>query len=544
MGKNNNKKRKWFLTGSDEPPENAYTPAVVKKLNMGPKALAEYEAEQARRSKEEWQDMSQSSRNKMHVLANLFEDENFDPEAALAQGIPTLNDILDGSARAEFSHAGGDLDDHDDRDEEDGLFEDGIEEEHRQRSRRKDWRTRRDRTVRRTDAFKIQMRYMVAAYSRYTAGEPVPEPTEQERLSPETFSVLVVDLFETRQELVVLPIGCGGYASALLRLGFVPCAPWKPSVVVTARVLDMYRVTHARCPQLSIYAFTRSLCDLHGVPMRTYLHQQFSIAYDLYLELRRCIDRRVLQHLGRDTPGWRMKNCCPACTYKLDGEDDLIFSIDNGDGPGNANDRPDTRDAGDGYYLPRDKVDEWAKRRLANILPSDDNGQENPCKERWKNMTNDVTSKMWGIFDETGIFLCLCRHGFALVVVDMLRSGELSKYPLAVVEYLLEHLGIKLGVGYDIDCHFCTTLKNSELGPTAETAQLRMLVGAFHGHAHNRLCQVCFLALYVKGLRIEDLEGCEREFSKTNGLAGCCRRASRFHRQQEITAFLKHQDYD
>ncbi|KAJ7613461.1 hypothetical protein FB45DRAFT_1111973 [Roridomyces roridus] len=195
MGKNNNKKRKWFLTGSDEPPENAYTPAVVKKLNMGPKALAEYEAEQARRSKEEWQDMSQSSRNKMHVLANLFEDENFDPEAALAQGIPTLDDILDGSARAEFSHAGGDLDDHDDRDEEDGLFEDGIEEEHRQRSRRKDWRTRRDRTVRRTDAFKIQMRYMVAAYSRYTAGEPVPEPTEQERLSPETFSVLVVDLF-------------------------------------------------------------------------------------------------------------------------------------------------------------------------------------------------------------------------------------------------------------------------------------------------------------------------------------------------------------
>ena len=39
-------------------------------------------------------------------------------------------------------------------------------------------------------------------------------------------------------------------------------------------------------------------------------------------------------------------------------------------------------------------------------------------------MINDITAKMWGIFDETGIFLALCRHGFVLVVADMVRSGE------------------------------------------------------------------------------------------------------------------------
>jgi len=32
---------------------------------------------------------------------------------------------------------------------------------------------------------------------------------------------------------------------------------------------------------------------------------------------------------------------------------------------------------------------------------------------------------MWGIFDETGIFLSLCRHGFTLVITDMIQSGEL-----------------------------------------------------------------------------------------------------------------------
>lgn len=40
-------------------------------------------------------------------------------------------------------------------------------------------------------------------------------------------------------------------------------------------------------------------------------------------------------------------------------------------------------------------------------------------------MINEITAKMWGIFDETGIFLALCQHGFVLVVADMVRSGEL-----------------------------------------------------------------------------------------------------------------------
>jgi len=41
-------------------------------------------------------------------------------------------------------------------------------------------------------------------------------------------------------------------------------------------------------------------------------------------------------------------------------------------------------------------------------------------------MKDDITKKMWGIFDETGIFLALCRHGFTLVIANMVMSGELS----------------------------------------------------------------------------------------------------------------------
>ncbi|KAJ7840323.1 hypothetical protein B0H14DRAFT_3086877 [Mycena olivaceomarginata] len=346
----------------------------------------------------------------------------------------------------------------------------------------------------------------------------------------------------------------------------MPCAPWNPTVAVRVRVLEAYRVTHVRCPHLAIQAFVKSLCDMHGVPYRPYLCQQFSIAYDLYLDLQRRTEERVMKALDRGST-WRMKHACPACMYKLEGEDALIFdmltTMDGNDSLkrvlrrdkssmvkdetgeptlAKSSERVDNRDASDGYYISRDRVDLWARSRLGDKLPMDQTSTDNPCADRWKNMINDVTSKMWGIFDETGIFLALCRHGFVLVIADMIKSGELAKYPLAVVKELLDAFGMKLGAGYDVGCHFQATVANSELADEAKEKKLKCLVGSFHGHAHNRLCQLRFLATYVEGMGLEDLEGCERFFSRSNGLAKSCRYASRFHRQQEITTYAKHFD--
>ena len=111
-----------------------------------------------------------------------------------------------------------------------------------------------------------------------------------------------------------------------------------------------------------------------------------------------------------------------------------------------------------------------------------------------------------------------------------------------MVELLLAVFGIRLGGGYDAGCKFGSTIATSPLGKCAKDLQYRSLVGSFHGHAHNRLCQLKFLATYVKGLGLEDLEGCERMFSKSNGLASSVRHASVFHRRQKIAGFMKHTD--
>ena len=91
---------------------------------------------------------------------------------------------------------------------------------------------------------------------------------------------------------------------------------------------------------------------------------------------------------------------------------------------GASSELKDCRTAGCGIYLMREQVDEWAKEVLMEEVPGFDD-DENPCAKCWRNMKTELTAKMWGIFKETGLFLALCRHGFVLILVDMVRSGEL-----------------------------------------------------------------------------------------------------------------------
>jgi hypothetical protein len=117
-----------------------------------------------------------------------------------------------------------------------------------------------------------------------------------------------------------------------------------------------------------------------------------------------------------------------------------------------------------------------------------------------------------------------------------------SKYPLAVTDVLLRAFSERLGVGYDIGCKFGTTILQSPLSDAATKLNHRSLIGSFHGHAHSQRCQLSYLATYTQGLGLEDLEGCERFFSKSNSMAKSVRYTNWFHCQQIINHYLRHTD--
>lgn len=103
------------------------------------------------------------------------------------------------------------------------------------------------------------------------------------------------------------------------------------------------------------------------------------------------------------------------------------------------------------YYLSREFVNQYANevrsrqvQAKSDILPDSDQDEDddeaaspdhsayptdgkasNPCASHWKAVATDETKKMWGMFEETGIFASACRHAMILWLADMVRSGEL-----------------------------------------------------------------------------------------------------------------------
>ncbi|KAK1232405.1 hypothetical protein PQX77_004435 [Marasmius sp. AFHP31] len=412
--------------------------------------------------------------------------------------------------------------------------------------------------------------YMAWDHERGKAGlsEGIPEEWEGP-MGPTT--VVVVDFWRIYNAEVQANLeGSELYWSTfLVHNGIFPCSPGVSKVTVTTRTLEAFRLLSLRCPRLGIQPFVKTLCDLHGVSFKPYLRKQLSIAYDLYLDARARVRNLVMSTVGRDSPNWRLSNACPCCQYRLKDEEPLKFSMlftmdgndslkrvarreqgvddegNEGGGLGPSKEREDSRDGGGDYFLSREEVNQWAKDSIQELFGKKDEDifdESNGCADRWRNMSEELTSKMWGVFEETGVFVSLCRHGFVLLVVDMVESGELAKYPLAIVNRLLEVLGADLGGGYDIGCRFKATLSTSPLRERVKSLNYTSLVGLFHGHAHCRLCQLQHLGTYVRGLGLEDLEGCERFFSKSNALASSTHHASSFHRRQAISSYCHHHD--
>lgn len=229
-------------------------------------------------------------------------------------------------------------------------------------------------------------------------------------------------------------------------MGLIPSAPYHPRIAVSTRLMKLFNSLHLCSPHLSAQAFMKGLCDLHAIPYQPSLYHQFLICYDVYIQIRNGIQSRVFAVLKCDGD-WRLRNACPACTYRLEGEDALIFDMlitmdgndslkrilcrettydKEGQPVYKSVERPEGREISDDYYLSRERVDRWVRDRIQQAAPvSHETDEENPCASCWTNMVNELTARMWAIFDETGIFLALCRHGYALVIADMVRSGEM-----------------------------------------------------------------------------------------------------------------------
>lgn len=118
------------------------------------------------------------------------------------------------------------------------------------------------------------------------------------------------------------------------------------------------------------------------------------------------------------------------------------------------------------------------------------------------------------------------------------------KYPLATIHRLMEVYQRPFIYGYDIKCMFDKIISRSSLSSTVHQLGVDGVVNGFHGHAHNRLCQVQHHCKYKVGAGKEDFKTCERTFSESNAVAPEIRNASEFHRHQVLDEHFRFSKLD
>lgn len=70
---------------------------------------------------------------------------------------------------------------------------------------------------------------------------------------------------EGSREVVIDHLVSNVFVTAtIVRYGLMPCAPYQPTVAITIRALEFYRITHLHCPHVSIHSFVKTLCNLHS----------------------------------------------------------------------------------------------------------------------------------------------------------------------------------------------------------------------------------------------------------------------------------------
>ncbi|KAI0085002.1 hypothetical protein BDY19DRAFT_987285 [Irpex rosettiformis] len=359
----------------------------------------------------------------------------------------------------------------------------------------------------------------------------------------------------TRDQASVFP------AIDLMKKGYIAKTLDNPNAAVSVKTLDLFHRLHQCKPSFSAEALTKVICDYYHIPYREYLRRLLADTLEVYMHISRVIEKCIDIELGRDAENWRVLNACPCCCYKLVDEPALeferLYAIDGNNSLKcirTAEDRQaaDTCVLDSDYFLSQEYVDRFAKEVVPRLrkgpavrdrntnddgtdaievpiagedltdggLPSSDQEHDNAmaaCMKNWKSAGNDDSKRMWAIFDKAGVFMSTCHHGFILWIIDMIHSGELAKYPLAMISKIIEtHSPGTLG-SYDIGCSFETTMKNSFLG---------LLYHEKKGHSYQ--CQLQYHPNITKGISLEDLETMECIFSSSNQLASVIRYASSY----------------
>ena len=136
---------------------------------------------------------------------------------------------------------------------------------------RRDERTWRDRLTNLHHNWKPLISEMVDAYLRWKYPDTalvdpdgVQDPLLQHRSST-LMEIPTLDVYSLSTSVTIPCVEDKTTASILVGLGFMGNAPFRPSIAISLKTLELYRILRRRKPSFSVEAFVKVVCDLYMV---------------------------------------------------------------------------------------------------------------------------------------------------------------------------------------------------------------------------------------------------------------------------------------
>ncbi|KAI6097652.1 hypothetical protein EV401DRAFT_1895465 [Pisolithus croceorrhizus] len=348
--------------------------------------------------------------------------------------------------------------------------------------RRHDTRPRAQRNRHAHQAWQAQLPTLVDRYLAWKHNGP------EELAGDHVFHVDVIGVFrcsstdslEYERHVNVIQKADESANAALLRVGLLGCSPSQPRIAIRLECLELYHQIRRRQSSFSLQAMMKVLCALQNITYSHHLRAQLSAAFDVYLNILRSVHTLLKQALGRDGPAWKLRGACPACAFeRLDGSgsaDSRLFHSD--------------------YFIPHAEVERFKDEVRDRPGEAAREKRFTTCTDNWT-AAKAIEENQIQVFEQTGIFVMACRHWLRRVY-----RGNETKWRTALTSLIARSMDWRLLVGCSTfvgktkllgmmwAVQSKKTIASSSLGNEVQEKWLKVVVNAFHGFAHNHLCQL------------------------------------------------------
>ncbi|KAK4699670.1 hypothetical protein P7C70_g6589, partial [Phenoliferia sp. Uapishka_3] len=382
------------------------------------------------------------------------------------------------------------------------------------------------------------------------------------------------------------PLEYSHVGPSYMRCGYLGGTPSLARVAFDVRMLEFFLVLQT-IAFVNPYSFIQALAQHHNVAFVRSHYTLFQDAVSAFRSIRRKIDNSVNVEIKRN--GDPILSSCPPCQFEVS----YYF---NWDAPSLTGAFSESQTAGDVLLNPAAQLamdgnnsqKRYATRGFetvnhpflspllltpAEVNRCDYNSTRAPEKHDTCNANFVVSNQPAALkslvgIHISGIFTGGCRHAILFTCMDMIKSGELAKYPIATARRIRAAFPptTNLDVGYDIGCGFRKTFARADAqeaeeldllwGINGENAMevdeevnhdatgvrrktkgcIEFPPGAFHVCGHSQHCQVNNSPRRRKGRGLEDYEIMERVFSAMNKIATSTQHSGEYRRSERIEA--------